>query len=96
LRFRPDFHNGTENPWPKPTGIGSSVTGCGCFFDAMKVGLEYSWRSVPQIPTKAEALQIISRALLRDLGGALHFDLVVSAFRFFDLINSEVSRSVIS
>jgi hypothetical protein len=82
-----------ENSWPKPTGIDSPVTGCGCSFDGMKVGFEYSWRSVPQIPTKARALQIVSRALLRDLGGALKFDLVVSAFWF---INSKVSRSVIS
>src|SRR4051812_12748696 len=54
--FEPISTTVPENSWPKPTGIDSLVTGCGCSFDGMKVGVEYSWRSVPQMPTKAGAL----------------------------------------
>lgn len=60
----------------------------------MKVGEEYSWRSVPQMPTKAGALEsLVSYPELGGLvgkGEVVHFDLVVQAFRFIDLVYAEV------
>jgi len=44
-----------ENSWPRVMGIVSLVHGCGVV--GAKVGPpRYSWRSVPQIPTKAGAI----------------------------------------
>jgi hypothetical protein len=60
--FEPISTTVPENSWPKPTGIDSPVTGCGWSLDGMKVGVEYSWRSVPQMPTKAGALRTVSWA----------------------------------
>jgi hypothetical protein len=94
--FNPISATVPENSWPKPTGIDSPVTGCGLSFDGIKVGVAYSWRSVPQMPTKAGALRTISRASYADSERVLHFDLVSSAFRFFNLVYSEVSRPMIS
>ena len=41
------------NSWPTPTGISSRVTGCGFPGWGTKVGVEYSCRSVPQMPINA-------------------------------------------